>query len=312
MSNLPLADTAALPEWQRNIKDDVLVSQLSLPGTHNSAACYHALPSVRCQGQGVTEQLNHGVRFFDLRVARPLVSFLGSKDDLQVVHGNFPVKIPMALKLSDVLDEFYKFIQDHPSELPIISIKQEGNDTWEGDEFPNLIWKNYIHPREDKWYLENKIPKLGEARGKLMLFRRFGVKDEQLKAKYGFEASWWKYNTPSDDRGKFTVQDWCEVKEPTDLKEKVGYINEQLQRAVKYNETEDATRDDGAKLFVNFCSGSNFFNKECWPEGVAKAVSEGISGMSTGCGIVVIDYAEANDWKIPRQLVEINKSKFSK
>lgn len=117
---------------------------------------------------------------------------------------------------------------------------------------------------------------------------------------------------PNDDRGKFQVQDWCEVKEPTDLKEKVGYINEHLKRAVQFNETEDARRDDSAKLFVNFCSGSNFFNPECWPEGVSKAVSQGISGINKGCGIVVIDFAESDDWKIVRELVEINRNQFRK
>lgn len=48
MSNLALADTGVLADWQKDIKDDVLVSQLSLPGTHNSAASFTALPSVKC------------------------------------------------------------------------------------------------------------------------------------------------------------------------------------------------------------------------------------------------------------------------
>lgn len=313
MPPLPLADAGVLTEWQKLIKDDVFVSQLSLPGTHNSAASYVALPSVQCQGATVTEQLKHGVRFFDLRVARPLLSFLGSKDDLQIIHGNFPVKIPPgSLKFSAVLDELYNFVQEHPSEVPIVSIKQEGKDTWEGDDFPNLIWKNYIQPHESQWYLEDKIPRVGEARGKVMLFRRFGVKDDGLRSKFGFEASWWKYNTPNDDRGKFVVQDWCEVNESSDLNTKVTYVNEQLQRAAQYNSTSEASQTDGAKLFVNFCSGSNFFNPECWPEKVAQAVATGINGMDIGCGIVVIDFAEVSDWQIVRQLVNLNISKFSK
>lgn len=312
MTALPLADINNLTEWQKHIRDDVFISQMSLPGTHNSAACHTALPSVRCQGESVTEQLNHGVRFFDLRVARPLIAgLLGPKDELQIIHGNFPVRVPKPVKLADVLNEVYKFVQEHPSELPIVSIKQEGKDTWEGDDFPNLIWQKYIEPSKDHWYLEDKIPRIGEARGKVMLFRRFGVKDDNLRANFGFEASWWKYNTPNDDRGKFIVQDWCEVKEPTDLNQKVNYVNEHLARAVEYNSTQEATQIETAKLFVNFCSGSNFFNPDCWPEGVSKAVAQGINGMNNGCGIVIIDFAEASEWQIVRQLVQIDLANFS-
>lgn len=121
------------------------------------------------------------MRFFDLRVARPLLTILGSKDNLQIIHGNFPVRIPNQLDLEEVLKDIYAFVREHPSEVPIVSIKQEGKDTWEGDDFPNLIWKKYIGPNQDKWFLDNKIPKLGEARGKVVLFRRFGVNNEELK-----------------------------------------------------------------------------------------------------------------------------------
>lgn len=312
MPPIPLADSSNLVRWQDKVKDDTLLSQLSIPGTHNSGACYIALPSVQCQGASITEQLNHGVRFFDLRIAKPLFTLLGSPDDLQIIHGKFPVRAPVSLKLTDVLEEIYAFTQNNPTEVPIVSIKQEGSGTWEGDEFPNLIWKKYIGPNQDKWFLENKIPKLGEARGKVMLFRRFGVSDESRKENYGFDASWWKYNTPNDDRGRFDVQDWCEVQEPTDLSTKVKYVNEQLVRAVQFNSTQEATEQDKAKLFVNFCSGSNFFKPECWPRGVSEAVSKDINGLGVGCGIVILDFAESEDWKIPRQLVQTNLDKFQK
>ena len=80
---------------------------MSIPGTHNSAACHVALPSVQCQGATVTEQLEHGVRFLDVRVGK---LFLGNDvKDLQVIHGKFPVKIPFPLKLTDTLNEVYQF-----------------------------------------------------------------------------------------------------------------------------------------------------------------------------------------------------------
>ena len=76
--------------WLKDIDDNKKISQLSIPGTHNSAACHVALPSVQCQGATVTEQLEHGVRFLDVRVGK---LFLGNDvKDLQVIHGKFLLK----------------------------------------------------------------------------------------------------------------------------------------------------------------------------------------------------------------------------
>ncbi|KAF5093977.1 hypothetical protein D0Z03_002231 [Geotrichum reessii] len=307
-----LVDTDVLPSWLDDINDETLLSQLAIPGTHNSGASFIALPSVQCQGTDVSEQLEHGVRFLDFRMSRPLIKLFGSPDNLEVVHGKFPVKVPISLKVETVLNQVYSFLENHPSETVIVSIKQEGTGAWEGDDFPNLIWSKYIEPNQDKWYLEDKIPRLSDVRGKAFLFRRFGVNDETLKSHFGFDASWWKYNTPNDDRGKYTVQDWCEVQEPTDLEEKVRYINEQLKRASEFNATEEACQEDHAKLFVNFCSASNFFNPDIWPRKVADAVSRDIQGLESGCGVVITDYAENDDWKLTRQIVQLNMEKFRK
>lgn len=41
-----------------------------------------------------------------------------------------------------------------------------------------LLFDLYIEPTRSKWFLEPKIPTLGEARGKIVLFSRFGAADE--------------------------------------------------------------------------------------------------------------------------------------
>lgn len=310
MPPIPEGDYSSLIEWQSRIPDNVLLSQLTIPGTHNSAAHHTSFPSVRCQGAPVNEQLKHGVRFFDFRVARPYLancgnSFGSSPDDLQVVHGDFPVRLPFPVKLDDELNVVYAFLQQHPSEVVIVSIKMEGVGAWEGDDFPNLIWSNYVGRHEERWFLENKIPLMGEARGKVVLFRRFGLGDAATRNNdnFGFEASWWKYNTPEDDRGRYVVQDWNEVNKPEDIQQKVHYINAQVERAVTYNSTAESAQGDTAKIYVNFCSGSNFWNPQCWPHGVSKHVNKSIETAPAGMGLIIVDYAEAGDWDVPRRLV---------
>lgn len=86
--------------WMKELNDDTKISKLAIPGTHNSAACHTALPSVQCQGKSVTDQLNHGVRFLDIRVSKLFMKEGDEAKDLQVIHGKFPVKIPFPLKLT--------------------------------------------------------------------------------------------------------------------------------------------------------------------------------------------------------------------
>lgn len=293
-----------LKQWMKEIGDDTSLARLTIPGTHNSAACYTALPSVQCQGEYVTDQLKHGVRFLDIRAGKLFLKEGEDAKDLQVIHGKFPVKIPFPEKLSSVLDEVYEFVKENPSETVIVSLKQEGSDDWNNDqdEFGNCIWDRYVNKNKDKWYLGTDLPKLRDCRGKVILFRRFGVRDENRAREFGFNASSWKYNTVEDDRGNFVVQDFCEINETTDIEKKLGYVKDLAKKAFEYNQNNDN------KLYVNFSSGANFFNTSCWPEKVAQGM---IAGNISECfnksiGIVVLDYIETDNWKLSRELVEKN------
>ena len=53
--------------WQGSLPDHLLVTQVSLPGTHNSLAL-HGTDLARCQSKSLEQQLALGIRFFDLRV----------------------------------------------------------------------------------------------------------------------------------------------------------------------------------------------------------------------------------------------------
>ncbi|CCE78446.1 Piso0_001069 [Millerozyma farinosa CBS 7064] len=291
--------------WMKEVDDDVKLSKLSIPGTHNAAACHTALPSVQCQGKSVTDQLKHGVRFLDIRVAKQFLKSGDDANDLQVIHGNFPVRIPFPLKFKSVLEEVFDFLDDNKSETVIVSIKQEGPDKWDNDndEFANVIWDKYVDKQKDKWYLKTDLPKLGDARGKAILFRRFGVNNEDRKKEFGFDAASWSYNTTEDDRGTFCVQDFCEIQEESDIEKKVGYVKDLAKKAKDYNSSSS-----DPKLFINFCSGANFFNHDCWPQKVAERVTKNNiqDCFEKGVGVIVLDYVDSDDWKLVKELVDKN------
>lgn len=294
-------------EWLGEQNGDVLLSSLSIPGTHNSAASHTALPSVQCQGESVTKQLERGVRFLDLRVSKNILkSDENDQKDLVIIHGKFPVKLMGNVYLKDVLQDVYKFLENHRSETVLVSIKQEGNGSWDNDndEFGNLIWDKYINPNKDRWYLKTNIPRVREAQGKAIIFRRFGVKNEDRKREFGIDAAWWSYNCTNDDRGSFQVQDWCEISSVDDISKKAQYIKDLSKTASDYN----STNSNDPKLFINFCSGSNFFDPNCWPSKIAEGLNKNniAESFGKGNGIIVLDYAESDDWKLVKDLINKN------
>lgn len=291
--------------WLGQLNDDTLLGSLTIPGTHNSAACKMALPSVQCQSGSITEQLDNGVRFLDLRVgAYPLKSGEGA-NDLTVCHGKFPISIPFPTKLTDVLEEIYRWQDNHRSEAIFVSIKDEGTKDFDYDnnEFPRLIKERYLDPAGDRWFLGTSIPRLGDVRGKLILFRRFRVKDENLASQLGFAANSWPYNSTDADRGTFFVQDFCDVQNAEMLPQKLGYIEQLAQKAQQYN----STNSDG-KLFVNYTSASNFFDQSCWPQQIAEAIDKTnlLDKVGKGSGIIITDYIDTNNYKLAHGLVDKN------
>lgn len=310
------ANIDELPNWQQRIPDNTKISTLSIPGTHNSAA-YHdiSLPSVQCQNASVTDQLNHGIRFLDVRSGKKPLSGTFAKlglskkcnntnddptddDELYVVHGKFPVKLPVSTKLADLLDEIISFLDSHNSELVILSIKQEGEGNWQQDEFAKLFYLKYVEPRKDNFYLGEQVPEIGSVRGRIILFRRFGFNDRPNEV--GLNAESWSYNTVEDDRGWLNVQDYCELNNDQDIPVKCRYSKEQIERSKSNN-------DDG-KCYISFCSASNFFHKSLWPEKIAKGLDQNGLKDSFGkrSGIVVLDFAAHNDWENSRLLVGLN------
>jgi len=94
------------------------------------------------------------------------------KGRLIAYHGISPQKTPFATVLV-ILHEFFK---SHPSETIVMSIKQEDFTRTPPAAFSSLV-RTEIYAGSggmDMWFLENRVPKLGEVRGKVVMFSRFG------------------------------------------------------------------------------------------------------------------------------------------
>ncbi|KAK9345691.1 PLC-like phosphodiesterase [Lipomyces starkeyi] len=304
MGLIPLRSNHSLAEWMSVFEDSVSLSALSIPGTHNSAAHHLSFPSVRCQRASIKKQLDNGIRFLDLRLSKPYTTLCTSfGNDLQVVHGAFPVALLHPVKLSRVLNIVFDFLSAHPRETIIVSLKNEGPFSWAPNELSAMLWDGYIQQAQHKWFLEPRIPQLGEARGRAILFRRFGCPDDKRDT-FGFPATSWRYNTTGEDtvNGQLlAVQDFCELPTSNAIKEKALYVELHMMRASQMSSNT---------LFVNFTTAANFWNPYCWPKDVAKAVRSGIDDAlkkTRGkCGILVMDFPDNDDWVIVQNVVARN------
>ncbi|KAG4443575.1 hypothetical protein IFR05_000952 [Cadophora sp. M221] len=329
-SHLALYSSAKLESWMGKLKDETPLSALSIPGTHNSPTHHTALPSVRCQAVGVKEQLNNGVRFLDLRV-QPENPDDPSKDGLILVHSAFPISLTGTKYLRDLLNVVHSFLDANPSETVIVSLKREGVGKATDQQLSKILHTHYANDA-DRWFIQNRIPTLGESRKKVVLIRRFAL-DDSLKGEqdgkgWAIDAESWPDNCADGtcSSGEIRVQDFYEVAESENIQKKIGFSTDQLARAAQSVCTlpgdVNAAAAEAAKqpFFMNFLSASNFWRANCWPDRIAAKVNPSVveylcrqhhatdGSLGDGStGIVVCDWVGQNgDWDLVRCIVGMN------
>ncbi|KAI9783904.1 MAG: hypothetical protein M1816_001114 [Peltula sp. TS41687] len=357
-THLTLFSSADLPNWMRGLPDPTPLSALSMPGTHNSPTHHHALPSVQCQAATIPAQLANGIRFLDVRV-QPESPDDPAADGLVLVHGAFPVSLRGKRYLRPLLDEVCAFLDAHPTETVVVSIKREGPGTHTDAQLARRLREHYVAKDAARWFTEPRIPALGEARRKLVLLRRFALDEEGRRQHgglgWGVDAETWRYNTPSDTcpSGDVCVQDFCEVMESENIEAKIRYCEAQLGRAGANVTRVDVPPPAGVDVqrspqqeqqpvvkrpfYINFLSGSNFWNVQTWPERIAQKLNPAIveylcrrhgteqeegAGAGAGAGapagdwstgIVVCDWVgKDGDWDLIRCIVGMNARLESK
>ena len=332
-SYLTLLSSANLNTWMHELKDETLLSGLSIPGTHNSPTNHRALPSVRCQAVSPRVQLENGVRFFDIRVQVETPEDL-TKDGLILVHSVFPISLTGTKYFRDLVNEVFEFLNQNPSETLIMSVKREGTGNGTDAQLGRILRDHYagdVH----HWFTAPRIPTLGEARHKIVLIRRFsledGLKNEWDGAGWCIDAENWPDNTPNGTcpSGDICVQDFYEVLETENIDKKIEYSQAHLDIAGKCVcplpgiNPQDVEPPTKQPFYINFLTASNFWKVGCWPEKIAAKLNPAIVDFLcrkhheaqdpdalTGdgsTGIVVCDWVGNNgNWDLVRCIVGMN------
>ena len=186
--------------WMDRLDDATLITRISIPGTHDSAAtgerCGTAAIYCHTQTYSFTDQLSKGIRFFDIRIA--------NKDgDLEFHHNIYDLDI----NFKDAINSVKEFLSAHPSEFVIFLIKQEtwtGDDSLSSDEFWELVNKQMDDFPELFW-VDRRVHTVAAARGKIIIMGR----DESTHPQ-GFHVEW-EDNTVHDEGHdgelKYVVED---------------------------------------------------------------------------------------------------------
>lgn len=235
-SNAPAPDTA---NWMTNLPGHHRLGKFLIPGTHDSAAwnptCFPN--SARTQSRTIAQQLEDGIRFFDIRLSTSMGLF----------HGD----IYLNYRFSNVMNDFLHFLAKHPKETVLVCIKFEKRDPNDETMFRNNLYEYITGPQyKDKWYTGTEVPTLDQVRGKLVLFRRFNA-----PAPIGIDLhNGWRDNDmftlrDSANRGIdvqdcYCVYDW-KYTAPKRARRKVFWIEEQVKKT-------QASR--GEALALNFWS----------------------------------------------------------
>ncbi|KAG8272166.1 hypothetical protein J6590_047181 [Homalodisca vitripennis] len=207
--------------WMSEIHDDVMLSELALPGTHDSATFNNNVLEDIVTTQVLTfdEQFKYGIRVFDMRVRHISNAFV-------LHHGLVYVN----LNFDDFLKSVERFLRNNPSETVLFRLKEEhepdNNTRSLGDTLKDYLGK-YKHV-----YLNTKDRNtpLGSARGKFIIL-------SDNKEFHGFGM----------DYNSCDIQDDYNLKTNWDLYSKWEKIKSHLEKAIN---------GDKNTMYINYLSGS--------------------------------------------------------
>jgi 1-phosphatidylinositol phosphodiesterase len=197
-SGVVLADGAVVSpsSWMSAIPGSTSLADLSIPGTHDTGATVPNSEAAvtQCQDLTIAEQLAIGVRYFDIRVKNLNNAF-------EVYH----LDTDQNLTFASVLESISAFFTANPSETLVMCVKEETPDPQTGSTNTfEQTFDSYVSPAPALWYLQPSIPLLDQARGKVVLLRRFSATN--LPAGIDASSGWADNTTFTLSTGSATLQ----------------------------------------------------------------------------------------------------------
>ena len=289
---LPIQETRFIPStnnWMKYLNDQSDFADLSIPGTHDSGAIYDAvIDDAKTQSETIREQLEHGIRFLDIRCKQIGGSF-------HIYHGSVSQK----QDFQDVLNSYRDFLSQNPSETIIMMIKEEGTPDSGIGTFGE-VFDSYYYTNKDLLMLDTQFPVLGDARGKVLIIRRFADLGNCSACKGGIDMTTWPDNAKFysqdahimvDDRYNLGCANPSNEQELVD--KKWSYLNAVFQ-VPNNRQIQDA-------VYLNYASGyvTHWYTFCSWPaiKPVSNCINQKLDHYFTNThyqksyGVIIMDYS---------------------
>lgn len=234
------AHAAHYPAWMGALRNDTLLTSLSVPGTHDTMTYAIGSDILQCQNWNLSTQLGAGLRYFDVRARL-------RDDQLQIYHGDGYT----GFSYQDVLLEMFTFLAQNPSETIIMRLKQEGvplgaHNSLTFEEAVNyyihnssITAKQALHHFYD-WDPAAPLPTLGDLRSKIFVLQNFPADNNGPANKYGI--AW--------EGDQMVLEDLWVIPDVYHLKDKWAAIKDALTKAA----TDDAKANKA--LYLSHTSAS--------------------------------------------------------
>lgn len=171
------------------IPDDQPLSELTMPGTHNTMAVYGGVYA-ECQSWSLASQLRAGIRFLDIRLRHV-------DGRLTLHHGVSYQRAHFGHVLEGVTD----FLTAHPTETVLMRVREEYSET--GNIYGAVV--DYIH-RYAHWdwlWHSRLVPTMAEARGKIIILQEFDGPDLGMRYRSMDIADDWRVPTLAEVEDKW-------------------------------------------------------------------------------------------------------------
>lgn len=223
--NFGAAATAHKGNWMSTIPGNTWLHGLSIPGAHDAATSSVSNSSARCQSKNINEQLEAGVRAFDIRVPYIGLSKAPTTETVTIYHGMVDTKV----LFKDAMDYLVSYVKNNPTETIIVIVNKEksqgiipiGNQKLDYSEDANgCAWQKSIRDYVDGTYTAQSTVdasitgsrkdyfitnvdqplRLNNCRGKILFLTRnyYGKNQSATTPVYGGVIRDWKDNTIFD------------------------------------------------------------------------------------------------------------------
>ena len=254
--------------WMKDIGDSTSLRDINMPGSHDTMALYSIGDLAgQCQSLSLSDQLNLGIRFLDIRLKE-------DNNKLKAVHGI----VDERASFDYVCDTVETFLNNNPTEFIIMSIKEEADSSNSTLSFEESL-KKYI--TSDIYLKNTAIPaSIGEIRGKVVLLSRYRNSTIGIPAFNGWLDST-SFALPND----IFVQDTFRI----------------TSKEQKQDEIIKCFNETGHSLKINFLSAyrTNYIPPSYAPSAALDINPwiNGVIGNYTDRGIVLYDFVNEVNMK---------------